>query len=208
MSKKWLAICIILSTFLALLPFLSLPIPSTNTGFISSYGAYLAGTLSPLISFFALIALLKTINSQQAQIKQFSVESQKNEIVRFIEKLDDRIEIVLSNHNVPIEADGEKYSLFQVMTMTYFCTTYHQAVKKENEYLSGNLSSTELRVFESVGSANVCMIRIAEHIEAYKKLSNDKYLESFYFAKYKNLADRLHALDYLSKEKYQLWDRT
>ncbi len=177
-------ICILSCSVLAILPFLNLPTLKTNTTFIASYGAYLAGTVAPLIALFAFWAVLTTLKHQQEQIEKLSIDSQKQEITRCLEKLETQIKECLINHDLTIKVEDRDYTLYQVMTMLYFGTTYRQAIKENSYYLESKNTSMDNMIFESICSASLYVTRMSEYIDAYKKLSDDKFVPGFYYNKY------------------------
>jgi len=206
-SKRLIIICILSCSVLAILPFLNLPTLKTNTTFIASYGAYLAGTVAPLIALFAFCAVLKTLKYQQEQIEQLSIDNQKQEITRCLEKLETQIKECLTNHDITIKVEERDYTLYQVMTMLYFVTTYGQGVKENSYYLEGKKTPMDYMIYESVCSASLYVTRMSEYIDAYKKLSDDKFVPGFYYNKYGELAERLHCLGYLHSDKYEFWEK-
>tara|TARA_Y100000588_G_C14202326_1_gene903030 strand:+ start:313 stop:900 length:588 start_codon:yes stop_codon:yes gene_type:complete len=187
------------------LPFLNLPTLETNTTFIASYGAYLSGTVAPIIALFAFLAVLKTLKYQQEQITQQSNNSQKQEITRCLEKLETQIKECLTNHDLMIKVEDRDYTLFQLMTMPFFLTTYEQRIKKKSYYLEGQRTITDYMIYESIDTASLYVSRMSEYIAAYKKLSDDRFLPGFYYNKYGELAKRLHDLGYLHSDKYEFW---
>ena len=130
MSKILVIFCVLSCSVLAILPFLNLPTLETNTTFIASYGAYLSGTVAPIIAMFAFLAVLKTLKYQQEQIAQLSNDSQKQEITRCLEKFETQIKECLANHDLPIKVKEWDYTLFQLMTIPFFLTNYEQGIKK------------------------------------------------------------------------------
>jgi hypothetical protein len=204
--KYLLCICLLGCLLLVIAPFLDLPVLETNTTFIGSYGAYLSGTVGPFIALFAFFGILQTLKIQQDQIKQLSIDSKKQEIIRCLEKLEFLIEEKLSNHQIPIEASGQSYSLYQVMTMIYFAKSYKQKLKCSEEYLQGTLDPYDLMIFESIGSAGLYMTRMSEYIKAYRKLSSENFVLSLYYNKYNPLAEKLHSLGYITQETYEFWE--
>tara|TARA_Y100001960_G_scaffold223876_1_gene234377 strand:- start:254 stop:1012 length:759 start_codon:yes stop_codon:yes gene_type:complete len=210
-SERLLVICIFICSGFAILPFLNLPTLETNTTFIASYGSYLSGTVAPMIALFAFWAVLKTINYQQEQIAQLSIDSQKQEIIRCLEKLEVQIKECLTNHNVPVrlededEAEVSEYTLYQLMTMLFFSTMYTQRIKKPSYYKEKSRGKTDYMIFESVCMTTLYISRMADYIAAYRKLSDDKFVTGFYYDKYRELAKRLHNLEYLNSDKYEFW---
>jgi hypothetical protein len=182
----------------------------TNTTFISSYGAYLSGTVAPCIALFAYIGVLKAIRLQREQLEQLSEETKKQEIIRSLEKYDGLIKGALLNHNITIEIKSHKYDLYQVMTMLYFETTYQQAVKSKNDYEEKKEVQNpfkEAMVFEAVGTASLYFQRMSEYIQEYKKISKDNLVVGFYYNKYQSLASRLYTLGYIESDAYDFWEK-
>ncbi|MDK9762649.1 hypothetical protein KI743_11600 [Vibrio sp. D420a] len=207
MSKRLVIICVLSCSILAILPFLNLPTLETNTTFIASYGAYLSGTVAPLIALFAFWAVLKTLKYQQEQITQLSNDSQKQEITRCLEKLETQVKECLTNHDLTIKVEERDYTLYQLMTMPYFVTTYEHGIKKNSYYLEGKRTTTDYMIYESICTASLYVTRMSEYIAAYKKLSDDKFVPGFYYNKYRELAKRLHYLGYLHSDKYEFWEK-
>jgi hypothetical protein len=210
LSIKLILSCVFCCCILAIAPFLNIPVIPTNTLFISSYGAYLSGTVAPCIALFAYIGVLNALKLQRQQLQQLSDETKKQEIVRCLEKYDGLIKESLLNHSISIDIEGHKYDLYQVMTMLYFETTYQQAVKPKNHYVEKREIQNpfkEIMVFEAVGTASLYIVRVSEYIREYKKASKDNLVVGFYYNKYKNLASRLHTMGYIEPDAYDFWEK-
>ncbi|TPH18493.1 hypothetical protein [Litorilituus lipolyticus] len=210
MSRIILSLCVLLCCILAIAPFLNIPVMPTNIAFISSYGAYLSGTVAPCIALFAYIGVLKAIRLQREQLEQLSEETKKQEIIRGLEKYDSLIKESLLNHSISIEIEGHQYDLYQVMTMLYFETTYQQAVKFKNNYFEKKEVQNivkEAMVFEAVAAASLYFKRMSEYISEYKRISKDNLVVGFYYNKYQSLAIRLHTLGYIESDTYDFWEK-
>lgn len=219
--KSMFFFCMFVSMILAIIPFMGLPVLTTNTEFIGSYGAYLSGTVAPLIALFAFGGILQTLRFQQSQIqlqqKQIdlmSVDVKKKEIALNLEKFEKAIKESLNNNTLEfqINDNGGNYSLYQVMTMILFTEDYSKTIK-HNDWYSGidrdnseKLSRNDCIIFEAVGSASIYVARMAEYIEAYKAISNDKFEIGYYYNKYDTLATRLYNLGFLESKKYSFWE--
>jgi hypothetical protein len=208
LPNKWLYFCLVGCFFLAIAPFLDLPVLATNTTFIASYGAYLSGTIAPLIALFAFVGILKTLNLQQKQIELLSIDNKRQELVRCIENVEILVIQELSNHEISIKVNDQEYSLFKIMTMLYFVTTYNQIIKPFEEYREEKPSfgSLEIMICESLASSALYITRMSAYLIAYQKLSKERYIPNFYYTKYNHLALRLYSLGYLKKEDFEFWE--
>jgi len=166
------------------------------------------GPANSLFSGLAFAGLFYTILLQRKELKRLSEETQKQEIIRALEKYDDLIKESLLNHDFEIEFKERTYNLYQVMTMLFFSVNYQKVVKSKAEYEQHSKMQNPYQaamIFEAVGIASLYFCRMTDYIDRYKKISKDTIFVGVYYNKYLALADRLHALGYISSNTYSFW---
>ncbi|EOS8555218.1 hypothetical protein ACNPP3_004517 [Vibrio vulnificus] len=209
MTAKLLFFCILFCLILALAPFLQLPVPDTNLEFIGAYGAYLSGTLSTCIAFFAYLGVMKTLEMQRRQLDEMSKETRVLEIERFLEKQDELIMQSLFNQEIKFRLNEVEYDLYKVMTMPFFEPCYKNGVKPKSYYADSNLverTFNEIMVFSVLSTVSLNLTRMTEYLREHRKIATkSNAVIAFYCNKHQILAKRLHVLGYLDSDIYELW---
>ncbi|MBB1481514.1 hypothetical protein H5186_18955 [Pseudoalteromonas sp. SG41-2] len=199
---------LITALLLIILPFLGLPILSTNTKFIASYGAYLSGTIAPLISALAFVALLKTLSVQQEQLKQSSLESQRNSLQVVLNKWEENIDEGLNRHNISVTFNDEyQYKYRDLLLLEFFTSTYKDYLPLKTDKCEGKNQWLSVKGQEIMGLADLNLLRLAATVKRYDKLCIENTMHNYYFAKYNVPIDRLDKLGYLNQENLDFWKK-
>ncbi|ASJ38489.1 hypothetical protein D3N24_21540 [Vibrio vulnificus] len=209
MTAKLLFFCVLFCLILALAPFLQLPVLDTNLEFIGAYGAYLSGTLSTCIAFFAYLGVMKTLEMQRRQLEKMSKETIVLEIERCLERQDELLMQSLFNQEIKFTLSEVEYDLYKIMTMPFFEAYYQNVVKPKSYYTDSNLDGrtfNEVMVFSVLGIASLNLTRMTEYLREHRKITTkSNAVIAFYCNKHQILAKRLHVLGYLDSDTYELW---
>lgn len=206
--KNLIAFGVISTLLLITLPFLDVPVLSTNTTFIASYGAYLSGTIAPLISALAFVALLKTLSVQQEQLKQSNLESQKNSLQVVLNKSEENLEQGLMRHDITVDFEGNKYRYRDLMLLEFFASIYKQYLPQKSDKCEGENQWLKVMGQEIMGLSDLNLLRLAAIVKRYDKLSTDDTMYQYYSTKYTVLIDRLDVLGYLNENNLKFWKKS
>ncbi|GAA4649043.1 hypothetical protein GCM10023116_13170 [Kistimonas scapharcae] len=186
-------------------PFLDFPALSTSTEFLASYGAYLSGTLGPLISALAFAALLKTLHVQQEQLKHSELESQKNSLQVVLSKSEENLEKDLMRHNLTVKFKDRNYEHRDLLLLDFFNFTYKDHLLKKSDPCKGNDEWVAIMGQEIMMKADINLLLLAAIVQRYDKLCSEDTMYQYYSTKYFVLIKRLDSLEYLSEDNQKFW---
>jgi hypothetical protein len=195
------------SAILALLPFLKLPVIPTNTEFIASYGAYLAGTIGPFISAMAFIALLQTIRLQQKQVELQNIDAKKRDMLRVLDKSEMDLEECLAKHKLTFTFQDVQYSYKDMLTLPFFEPFFKNNLPSKSDQAtdSEEVDWKQIMGTELMQSADLQIIRLAIAVKNYDSLCEENPMYDYFQAKYLDLIKRLNVLGYLHVENQKYW---
>ncbi|EQB4356019.1 hypothetical protein ACYJ3L_000326 [Vibrio alginolyticus] len=193
------------SFLLIILPFLNLPVLSTDTTFIASYGAYLSGTIAPLISALAFLALLKTLYIQQEQLKQSNTESQKTSLQIVLSKLEEKLDQDLMRHDINFKFKDRDYKFRDILSLEFFSVFYKSHLPKKSHDCESKNEWQAVMCKEMMQLADVNLLRLASIVKRYDRLCSENTMYQYYSSKYFVLISRLDSLGYLNEDNRKFW---
>ncbi len=208
MFKKMKTINLII--ILTILAFISVVAPwvftfygdlSTSSNDWASFGSYIGGTLSPIISLMALIGLLHTINQQQKQINNLSTQATKEDLFKIIVKIEDDFFKNLNQYPIILNTENKShsYSAESVLLDLSFLKSneviFNEDDFKKHMHKNGNVQLDDPAILSlgmfatATGQLNQLRLLVTQ----YDSIANDNILTLYYKRKYKTAYSRLHS---------------
>ncbi|EMK3326035.1 hypothetical protein OC523_006510 [Vibrio vulnificus] len=205
--RSLVGVGLLVALVLVIMPFWNVPVLTTNNEFIASYGSYLSGTLGPLISALAFIALLKTLYLQQEQLKQSALESQKNSLQIVLNKSEEHLDKGLLRHDISVNFENNKYEYRDLLLLEFFGALYEEYLPRKGLVSKGQAEWVTIMGQEIMQLADLNLLRLAAIVKRYDKLCAEDTMYQYYSAKYYVLIERLDSLGYLSEENQKFWKK-
>ncbi|MDD5393247.1 MAG: hypothetical protein PHE17_09530 [Thiothrix sp.] len=181
---------------------------STNTADWSSFGSYMGGILSPLVAGLALFSLIKTVNQQQDQIDVLHKQSEREDILKAIEKIELDFEKVLTNVPITYLIGSETSTcsgldMINDITFDSYATAlpdgdYLKKALQDNNKLKKTDQNVTLHAALAIAAGHLNQIRL--YTEAHNKISSTNAMYKYYQRKYRIPYGRLRELNYIKKE--------
>lgn len=183
---------------------------SEQTADWSAFGGYFGGVLSPIIATLALIAFLKTIKQQEAQIESLREQSVKEDIWRAIEKIEKDFEVSLRRYPIKIHTKDNTYELSGFdLAFNATAVEYKQAMVNTAELLKAleeknGIDRHDARLLGcemfSIAAGELNQLRI--FVEKYDEVAGNNAMTKYFQRKYKVPYARFVERGYLDK----LWE--
>ncbi|MCR6651251.1 MAG: hypothetical protein NVV73_07070 [Cellvibrionaceae bacterium] len=172
---------------------------SGNTKYWSEFGDYFGGLASPLVAALALIALIKTLGQQQAQIEMLKNQSHKADMLIVIQNLENDYVDALKNFKFSHAVGGSTYeeTTFNVLNRHTFPDWENLIISPEEIDPTGKYPYNDARPLHAevfgIACGNLNQLRI--YVEQHDEIALNNALSKYYSRKYK-----LHFERYLSKK--------
>ncbi len=166
---------------------------SDNSADWAAFGGYFGGVLSPLIAALALVALLRTINQQEGQIKLLREQNAKEDIWHIIEKIEHDFETTLRRYPINIHTASRSYqcSGFDI-AFNIAAIEYKQAMVNEADFIKSmegkdHIASVDdnLLAFEMFSSAAGELNQLRIYVEKYSEIAEHNAMTKYFQRKYK-----------------------
>lgn len=191
---------------------------SNKTENWGAFGDFVGGTLNPILSFMALIALLLTIilqsreleatreelsrsaTAQEKQVKYIAGQLQRDDLIRLVTKLTDRIN---NNYNLNILDGG--ISINAALIGSASC------LENDDLYLlTEQMGDLESRTFKLVRYLETDLINLFKILEQYDSVSSDisnipSPFKLFYINEYSELVSRFTDYGWFKVELRQIY---
>jgi hypothetical protein len=183
-----------------------------------TFGDFIGGTLNPILSFLALIALLLTIilqsreleatrdelkrsaSAHEKQVSYISGQQHRDDLIRLVTKLTDRI-----NNNYNSNSLGVGLSIHAALIGSV------TPLENDDLYiLVEQMQDTESKIYKTVKYIEADLFTLFDILEKYESVSNDvsniiSPYKSFYLGEYQELISRFVSYNWFSNELHELY---
>ncbi len=194
------------------------------------FGDYIGGTLNPILSFLALIALLftiaiqtkqlylsrkeleltkielaKTADAAQRQAKHLEKESRRSDIYRIIEKLSTRINTNYNENRIdPPPAASNPLSIHSALKKGDDIST-----NKQLRWMNDNYQSEGTNTYQTIKWVENDLERLSRYITLYEEATESKETSTpfpeFYREEFGFMVSVFYKLNMVNKDIYQFY---
>lgn len=172
----------------------------------ANFGSFISGTIGPILSGVACIAVYLTYKSQQLQIALFKQQTKIDEIQRLIATTTDKIDSILFTTPFVYTQSAETLKItdedFERLKNTIFRDLLQALGTRELENekdpnLNKYIDATKAIVKFSVNHLNIELNQLGRLLLTYRKLNGGVEIEKFYLEKYEPIVGYLYSTQQL-----------
>lgn len=160
----------------------------------SSFGGYFGGLMSPFVAALALVALIDTIRQQQHQISLTKTQSNKSDVLKIIEKLENDYISILKGFPIELTIGKEvcHYTAFDCLDKLTFPEWDSIIVSTKDIDRSESYSYNDDRLLrlEVFGKAGGYLNQLRKYVDIFDELAKSNALSQYYQWKYKHHLER------------------